>query len=94
MMIEEFQKLVIEKPYTDLKKFKTYGDSVEIDYNTIPVNDIEDIRAVLEEQCEKSLLKIRDIRGEIPVAIHFFLQSHPTEKNLANFAWQAWTKKP
>ena len=93
MMIEEFEKLRITEPYPDLKERKTYGDFVEIDHKVTPLNDIEDIRSVLEEQCEKSLLDIRKMRGETPVAIYFFLQPHPDTKDCSFFGWQAWMNK-
>ena len=93
MLTEEFQKLIIDKPYDELKSFITYADFVEIDHKKTPLNDIEDIRSVLEEQCEDSLKKVRDMRGEIPVAIHFLLQPHPDKRDTSLYAWQAWTRK-
>lgn len=92
-MIAEFQKLRIEEPHPELKEHVSYGDFVEVDHKTTPVNDIGDIREVLEDQCERSLLRIREMRGETPIAIWLFLVPHPDKLECSKYGWQVWTNK-
>ena len=93
MLIPEFEKLRIKEPHPELKEHVSYGDFVEVNHKTTPVNDIEDIRSVLEEQCEESLLKVRNMRGETPIAIWFYLQPHPKSKDFSFYGWQGWVDK-
>lgn len=93
MLIEDFQNLVVPKPPADTVGIK-YGDFVVIDRNTTPVADIDEIWGVVETQCEESLTKIRDMRGELPVAIYLYTLPHPDKPWLTMFGWEAWTLKP
>ena len=97
MLTEEYQKLVVKSPSPELAKniqYIQYMDFVEIDRDKVPVADIDEIWAVLEDQCEESLKEVKKIRGEIPVAIQLFTMPHPENKRYTQFGWKAWVKKP
>lgn len=94
MLTEEYQNLVVKRPPPELAKNVQYMDFVEIDRATIPVSDIDEIWAVLEDQCEESLKEIKRMRNEVPVAIQLFTMPHPENKRYTQFGWKAWVKKP
>lgn len=94
MLTESFQKLVIEDPLPDIAGNIRYGDCVLIDRDTTPVADISEIWGVIEDQCEASLMKVMEMRGEIPVAIHLYTLPHPEKAEITMFGWSAWTLKP
>jgi len=95
MLTSQYQKLVVQKTpkKIDIDALIEYKDFVEVDRDTTPIVDVAEIWRVIEEQCEKSLEKIKELRGEIPKVIHFFTMPHPDKKQLTLFGWQAWTIK-
>lgn len=96
MLTNQYQKLVVQEPpeTINIDTFIQYKDFVEVDRETTPVADVAEIWRVLEEQCEASLEKIKELRSEIPKVIHFFTMPHPDEEQFTLFGWQAWTAKP
>jgi len=94
MLIEEYQNLVISEPdFGNLAEKREYGDFVTVNFATTPINDLEDIRFVIEEQCENSLNEIKKLRGETPVAIYFYSQPISKKNDTILLGWKAWTSE-
>ena len=97
---EDIDRLTIDNPTNELDKYAQYGDFARVS-NVDNLNTfINEYKVLFKEQITMTFEEIYKLRGEEPIAIHFWEGSPKRwpntlkiDKDTINIGWTGWTDR-
>ena len=85
---EDINRLQVEVPTKELEEYTAYGD---FGNSRIVDDDVADYKELVREQARDCLEEINRLRGEVPMAIHFWEEQ--IDESTIRVGWVAWTDR-